>query len=453
MTAKRLRPIQALIVDDKSELAETLVDGLSAHQIECVAVATGEEALLRLDAERFDVLVTDLRMPGMDGLELLTRLRQVAPLKPVIMMTAYGAVDTAIESIRRGAYHYVTKPFKVEELAIFMRRAVDDAQVRREASVLRRNFSEASSRDNLIGRSAAMQRVFEVLDRVSDTDVPVLLLGPTGSGKGLLARTLHNESARAHAPFVTINCAALPETLLESELFGHTKGAFTGASAVKSGLFAEAEDGTLFLDEIGEMAPALQSKLLDVIERGVMRPVGGTKERPVNARIVTATHRNLRELVAQGRFREDLLYRLDVITIDVPPLRQRREDIALLATHFLKASRARHPTSPVTGIGDDALEKLKDYSWPGNVREVAHTIERLVLLGTHTVVTAADLSLALREEAPLRQSFGGQIVPIRELQSLYAAWVLEQMGGHRTKAAEKLGVDMKTLAKWLSEES
>jgi two-component system, NtrC family, response regulator HydG len=451
--SKDKRTLRAMVVDDKIELCETVVDGLSNHRIECVAVTSAIEALARWESERFDVLITDLRMPGMDGIELLSRAKQIAPTKPVIVMTAYGDVDTAIESIRGGAFHYLTKPFKIEELAIYVRRAVDDAAVRRDVGVLRRTFSEAASRANLIGKSEAMQRVFAILDRVASSSIPVLLTGPTGCGKGLIARAMHNESSRADAAFVTINCAALPEALLESELFGHVKGAFTGAASQKSGLFAEAEDGTLFLDEIGEMTPALQSKLLDALERGVVRPVGATKERPINVRVITATHRNLRELVAAGKFREDLLYRLDVLTIEVPPLRQRREDIAPLIEHFIKASRTRHPNSPVQFLSEAALDRMRKYVWPGNVRELAHTVERLVLLGSNEEIQPEDLSIALRDSPQSQYVFGGDITPLREMQQRYVSWAFREMGGHRGKTAEKLGVDMKTLARYLSEES
>jgi two-component system response regulator HydG len=291
------------------------------------------------------------------------------------------------------------------------------------------------------------------MERVADTDASVLLTGETGTGKGLVARALHAESRRAAAPFVTVNCAALPESLLESELFGHVKGAFTGATAARAGLFAEAHGGTLFLDEIGEMTPALQAKLLDVLERAVVRPVGDSRERAVDVRVVAATHRDLRRDVHAGRFREDLFYRLDVVTLEVPPLRARLDDLPRLTEHFLQLAVARYPASTVRRVSPEAMARLGNYRFPGNVRELAHLIERAVLLGRAVDLQVTDLPAAVLSDAPgTRVPFHGEIVPVRELQRRYAAWALEQLGGHRTRTAERLGVDAKTLAKWLADE-
>jgi two-component system response regulator HydG len=299
-----------------------------------------------------------------------------------------------------------------------------------------------------------MQEVYDVVERVKDSGAPVLVVGETGTGKGLVAHALHAESGRKAKAFVQVNCASLPETLLESELFGHAKGAFTGATAGSHGLFVEADGGTLLLDEIGEMAPALQAKLLHVLESGTVRAVGATKERAVDVRIVAATHRDLKELVRIGRFREDLYYRLDVINLEIPALRHRREDIPLLVHHFFARSRAKNPESRVESCSPDALGALMDHSWPGNVRELAHVVERLVLLGRSAVIQRADLPAATLSAPPARLPpiFDGSIVPIREVQRRYAAWTLEQMGGNKTRAAERLGVDTKTLAKWIAEE-
>jgi two-component system response regulator HydG len=442
-----------LVVDDNLEMARTLAEGLADREYDAVAVESGREAIDRLGVERFDAVVTDLRMPKVDGLELLAASRKLDPDRPVIVMTAYSAIDTAVESIRQGAYHYLTKPFKQDELAIFLGRALDEVRVRREASALKTALRARFSVSGIVGHSPAMQAVRERIERVADAPAPVIVSGETGTGKGLVARALHADSRRADGPFVAVNCAALPEALLESELFGHVKGAFTGAVTDRRGLFAEADRGSLFLDEIGEMPLALQAKLLHVLESGTVRPVGSTREREVDVRIIAATHRNLAKAAAEGRFREDLLYRLDVIPIVVPALRDHRDDIPELLEHFLDEVRGRYPQSPVRGFAPDAVSALCRHRWPGNVRELAHAVERLVLLGRSPEVRAADLAdLFERPDAGGDSlDFRGEIVPLRELERRYAAWAVAQTGGHRGQAAEKLGVDPKTLRKWLGE--
>jgi two-component system response regulator HydG len=443
---------RVLVVDDELPMAEMLADGLADRGFAAEAVASSEVALTRIAEDAFDAVVTDLRMPKVDGLELCARIHAIAPHVPVLVMTAYGAIDTAIESIRQGAYHYLTKPFKLDELVLFLGRALDEGRLRREATALRTTLRERFSPEGVLGKSAAMREVLEVIARVATTDVPVLIVGETGTGKSLLARTLHAQSARSSGPLVTLNCAALPEALLESELFGHVRGSFTGATADRPGLFAEADGGTLFLDEIAEMSPPLQAKLLDVLERHRVRAVGASKEREVDVRVVAATHRDLAERARAGAFREDLRYRLEVVTIELPPLRHRREDIPELVGAFLAESRAKHPGSPVARFSAEALGRLLDYPWPGNVRELSHAIERAVLLGRSQEASIADLPPALRVSSPLERPLDAQaIMPIREVQRRYAAWALEKLGGHRTRTAEKLGVDLKTLAKWLSE--
>ena len=438
-----------VVVDDKLPMAETLADGLADRGFDARAVGSAREALALLPET--DVLVTDLRMPEVDGLSLLDQARTVAPNVPVIVMTAYGAIDSAVESIRKGAFHYLTKPFKLDELLVFVERALADRELRRETIALRKNIRDRYSLAGLVGKSPAMQQVLQVVQRVASSKVPVLLTGETGTGKGAVSRAIHGESVRASGPYVAVNCAALPDQLLESELFGHTKGAFTGAVADREGLFADASGGTLLLDEIGEMSPALQAKLLHVLEAGTVRPVGATKERTVDVRVIAATHRDLRAKIKQGTFREDLMYRLDVVSIEMPPLRHRREDIPLLVEHFLAESRARHPHSPVTSFARDALALLLDHAWPGNVRELAHVIERCVLLGNAADVTAAELPVQLREPPPVAQhSFDGAVMPIRELQRLYARWALDKLGGHKARTAAELGVDTKTLNRWLA---
>jgi two-component system, NtrC family, response regulator HydG len=442
-----------LVVDDNLEMARTIADGLVDRDYDAVAVGSGRKALDHLTSEPFvDAVVTDLRMPGVDGLEVLSASRKLDPERPVIVMTAYSAIDTAVESIRRGAYHYLTKPFKQEELAIFLGRALEELRIRREASTLKTALRTQFSISNLIGQSAAIRAVRDRVQRLADAPAPALVLGETGTGKGLVARALHADSRRSGGPFVSVNCAALPESLLESELFGHVRGAFTGAVADRRGLFAEADGGSLFLDEIAEMTPALQAKLLHVLESGEVRPVGGTKVRQVDVRIIAATHRELPEAVRQQKFREDLMYRLDVVSILIPPLRERLEDLPGLVDHFLALVRAKYPHSPIRRFSAEALSALRRYRFPGNVRELGHLVEKIALLGQNAEVALADLPDGIgRPEAVEALGFGGEILPMRELERRYAVWAVGQTGGHRGKAAERLGVDPKTLRKWLGE--
>jgi two-component system response regulator HydG len=445
--------VRVLVVDDVASMAEMVADGLKDAGFDATASSNGEEAAGMLGRGGFDALVTDLRMPRVDGLELLRLARRADPEMPVLVMTAYGAIESAIESIRLGAYHYLTKPFKNDELILFLDRALQERAIRREAALLRSALEDFSD-TGAVGTSAAIREVFDVVGRIATADVPVLLLGETGSGKGLVARAIHARSERRGEPFVTVNCAALPENLLESELFGHVRGAFTGALRDRPGLIAEAGAGTLFLDEIAEMPASLQAKLLDVLERRRVRAVGDTKEREVHARIVAATHRDLNLRVVRGEFREDLRYRLEVVTIEVPPLRQRRDDIPLLVDHFLLQALAKHPGSPVKQFEPDALASLLSYRWPGNVRGLAHLVERLVLLVRQPTIRRADLPPAF--VAPERAEPIGlmeEILPIREVQRRYARWALEQLGGARMRVAEALGIDKKTLAKWLADDT
>ncbi len=444
--------MRVLIVDDDPDLAETLAEGLGDRGFDAVACSSSVEASRRLASDDLDALVTDLRMPRVDGMQLLAESRRLAPERPVLVMTAYGAIETAVDAIRQGAYQYLTKPFGLDELALFLGRALDDARVRREARALRATLQTEVGLGSLVASSAAMKEVFDIASRIADATTPVLLVGETGSGKTAMARALHATSGRAGGPFVAVNCAALPENLLESELFGHVKGAFTGATSARAGLFADADAGSLLLDEIGEMSPALQAKLLQVIEAGTVRAVGSGKERPVDVRVIAATHRDLRERARAGAFREDLLYRLDVVTIEIPALRHRREDIPLLAERFLAESRKRHPGSPVQRFTPEAMARLLDYGWPGNVRELAHAVERVVLLGREAEVRASDLPAATAHApaAGLPAGVEGAVLPIREVQRRYAAWALERLGGHKARTAEALGVDTKTLAKWLT---
>jgi two-component system response regulator HydG len=437
---------RVLVVDDKEEMARAIAEGLGELGFEAVALSDPEEALAAVNEARHDALVTDLRMPGHDGVELLAASRRLAPEAPVIIMTAFSAIESAIDAIRRGAYHYLTKPFSVDELGLFLQRALDEAKVRRESRALTRSLSGSIA--SLVGQTPAMKEVADLVRRVADAGVPVLLLGETGTGKGLVARALHAESRRASRPFVNVNCAALPEQLLESELFGHARGSFTGATSSRSGLFASAEGGTLFLDEIGELAPALQAKLLSVLETGRFRAVGEDRERTADVRIVAATHRDLR---ASQTFRQDLRFRLEVVAIELPALRARREDIPHLVDAFLAQSRLKHPGSPVEHLGSEVLEVFHRYQWPGNVRELQHVVERAVLLGRESRMTLADLPRQLVEPQRSGPEFGTAVVPMRAMQREYAAWALAQQQGHKRRTCEALDLDLKTLNRLLDE--
>ncbi len=445
---------RVLIVDDHFDMAETLAEGLTDRGFVALACASSTEAAVRIEGETIDAIVTDLRMPEVDGMGLLALSRRVAPDRPVIVMTAYGAIETAVDAIRSGAYHYLTKPFALDELALFLRRALDDSTLRRETRSLRAALRDDHSLGALVASSAGMREVFDLAARMADAATPVLIVGETGTGKTALARAIHATSVRMAGPFVAVNCSALPESLLESELFGHVKGAFTGATAAHQGLFAEADRGTLLLDEVAEMSPALQAKLLHVLESGTVRAVGSNKERPVDVRVVAATHRDLRERARAGSFREDLLYRLDVVTIEIPALRHRREDIPLLVEHLLRKAKAKHPRSRVERFAPEALAKLMEHDWPGNVRELGHSIERAVLLARDIEVRVSDLPTTTARGVPpgipnALETRDGAVLPIREVQRRYAAWALERSGGNKARAAEALGVDAKTLAKWV----
>ena len=438
-----------LVVDDHASMAESVADGLIDLGYDAVPVTTGAEAEHLLETDRFDAVVTDLRMPGSTGLDLLAASRRLDASRPVIVMTAFSAVDSAVESIRQGAYHYMTKPFKVAELALFLGKALDEARLRRETVTLRRALG--AGLPDIIGQSGGMAEVCDLVLRVADTNAAVLILGETGTGKGVVARALHTSGSRKSKPFVAVNCAALPETLLESELFGHVKGAFTGATANRVGLLEEADGGTLFLDEIGDMAPALQAKLLHVLESGTVRAVGSNRERKVDVRIVAATHRDLRASVADGSFREDLLYRLDVVSIEIPPLRHRREDLPELVQHFLVRAKERHRVGRNVRFSADAMAKLMASAFPGNVRELEHVVERAVILARADVIEAADLPSSLAGPK-VEPAFGSEVVPMREIQRRYAQWAYEHLGGKKLHTAEKLGVDFKTLAKLLGDD-
>jgi len=405
---------------------------------------SGARALETFARNPADVVVTDLRMRDVDGLDVLDGIRRVDPTVPVVIMTAFGGIDSAVEAMRRGAFDYVTKPFEMDALRALVERACRTRDTGRASADSGR---DTATLQRLVGQSAAMRELRALVDQVAGATSPVVLLGETGTGKELAARAIHAGSARAGRPFVAINCAALPEHLLESELFGHTRGAFTGAATNRKGLFVEADGGTLLLDEIGDLPLPLQGKLLRVLQSGEVRPVGSETVRTVDVRCISATHKDLATLVEQQRFRQDLFFRLDVLRVPLPPLRQRVGDIPVLIEHFLGRSRGRAPGAALNGFEPEAMDFLATYSWPGNVRQLENLVERLVVTATGPLASVADVKKALgdvRQIDPF-QALLAQPMSLHELADRYIAGVLENVGGSKLKAASVLGVDASTL--------
>jgi DNA-binding NtrC family response regulator len=444
---------RVLVVDDDRPMVLVLEKALRKSGFDVVALVSGQEALARLAAEDFDVLLTDLRMAGMGGLELCERALAIRPDLPVIVITAFGSLEAAVGAMRAGAYDFLTKPFDVEVAAHMLRRAVQYRRLKDELVRLRSEAEQARPFRELLGQSAAMQAVYDLLDRLRDSDVTALVTGESGTGKELVARALHRIGRRSEGPFVAVNCAAVPEALLESELFGHAKGAFTDAKGARAGLFLRAHGGTLFLDEIGEMPVAMQAKLLRALETKTVRPIGADAEVEFDARLVAATNRDLLAAVEEGRFREDLYFRLAVIEIHVPPLRARGSDVLLLAQAFLERS-ARASNKNVTRIAPEAARRLLDYEWPGNVRELANCMERAVTLARFDQVTLEDLPRRIssyeRSDVVLTATDSSELVSLEEVERRYILRVLHAVGGHRTEAARILGLDRKTLYRKLA---
>ncbi len=444
---------RVLVVDDDGEMAEMLVDHLAQKDYLADAATGGKAALAALKKREYDAVITDLRMDQIDGLDVLEAAHADDPLRPVLLMTAYGTIDGAIEAVRRGAYHYLTKPFKLGEANVWLERALADRGLRRENERLKKQMAERFSFRSLVGKSAIMQQLYDLLERVSAAGAPVLITGESGTGKELVARALHGGSARSEGPFVAVNCTAIAESLLESELFGHVKGAFTGANENKRGLFAEADGGTLFLDEIGDMSLPLQAKLLRVLESGMVRPVGGSSERKVDARIIAATNRDLSAAVKGRSFREDLYYRLHVIPVQLPPLRARREDIPLLVEHFAASFAERNPALAKREISGEVMRRLIELPWPGNVRELRNVVERILLLSRGKRIDLRDLAGALPDPIPEAMApLASEIVPLRVLQRRYVEWVIAQTGGNKVRAAQLLEIDASTIYRMLSRE-
>ncbi|HEU4616222.1 MAG TPA: sigma-54 dependent transcriptional regulator [Kofleriaceae bacterium] len=439
--------MNVFVVDDEREMTNLVQLGLKKRGFTVVTFGSADEALAALPEHDVDVVVTDLNMKGMTGLELCQRVVADRPDIPVLVLTAFGSFETAVGAIRAGAYDFVTKPVEIEALAIAIRRAGEHRQLRGEVKRLREVVKTAFGRGDLIGASPAMRQVYDLIDHVSTTDATVLITGESGTGKEIVARAIHERSRRKDGPFVAINCAAMPESLLDSELFGHAKGAFTDARQSHAGLFQQAHGGTLFLDEIGEMALALQPKLLRAIQERKVRPVGGESEVPVDVRIVAATNRDLEGMVEERRFREDLYYRINVIHIPLPPLRARGGDVLLIAHHLLRQYAAVFDKK-VIGLSPAAAERLVSYDWPGNVRELGNCLERAVALAHFEEIQVEDLPDKVRHRSRGASMSGSdlqELLTLEEVERRHVLRVLDACNGNRTDAAKMLGLDRKTL--------
>ena len=441
-----MKKIRVLVADDENNLRDLIVRELSRRGLETEGVGDGEAALGRMREDPYDVVVLDMKMPKKEGIEVLRELQDIAEHPQVIVMTGFQEVATAVEAMKLGAYDYLTKPTKIEELEILVRKAAEKGQLVRDNIALRAHAPGAGPFGGLVTRSAKMHEVMRMVERVAPTESSVLVLGESGTGKELVARAIHERSTRAERPFVPIHCGALPREVLESELFGHEKGAFTGAVNAKPGLIELADGGTLLLDEIGDMEPDSQVKLLRVLETGTFFRVGGTRPRRVDIRLVAATNRDLTAAMKSGQFREDLFYRINTITVLLPPLRERREDIGLLAQHFLEtnATYGKKRLHPL------AMTVLEAYGWPGNVRELLHVIERGVILCKGDEITPSDLPPEIAGAAVGGAAAslppGASAAPTLEaMERQHIVATLRQVGGHRGKAASLLGIDPKTL--------
>src|SRR5512139_2110746 len=433
-----------LVVDDEANARTALAELLRDEGYDVETAADAFKALGKYETFSPHVVVTDLKMPGMDGIELVKKIRAAEDPAAVVVMTAFGAVASAVEAMRAGAAEYLTKPLNFEELLVVIERALEHQALRRETRQLRQRVRDRVAPTNIIGASPPMQRVFEIVDQVAPSRATVLITGESGTGKELVANALHQRSARASGPFVKLHCAALAESLLESELFGHEKGSFTGAMARKDGRFQIAEGGTLFLDEIGEISPAIQVKLLRFLQEHEFERVGGNQTIRVDVRVIAATNRNLAELVAKGKFREDLFYRLNVVSLEMPPLRDRRTDIPALSKFFLDRY-TRENAKPIEGFTTEALERLMSYDWPGNVRELENAIERAVVLCNTQQIEARHLPPSVQ---PRMTPAGMPAIPgstMAEIERYAILETLKSTGGSTSKAADILGISVRTI--------
>jgi DNA-binding NtrC family response regulator len=440
-----------LVADDDQVARELLGEALGREGYRVSLVASGEECVRLAEAEPFDAALVDLRMPGLDGLGVLKRLAAIQPGLPVVILTAFASIDTAIEAVNAGASDYLSKPFRMEEIKVVVRRTLSARRLLPDAAG-DRALAPPRRADNLVGQSHQMAEIYTLIARVASLDTTVLIQGETGTGKELVARAIHAASARAERPFVAIDCAALPEALFESELFGHERGAFTGALATRRGLLETSAGGTCFLDEIAELTPPLQAKLLRALQERAVRRVGGNEAIPVDVRIVAATNRDLHALVSTGEFRDDLYYRLNVVTIAVPPLRERGTDIPLLAQHFLEKFSAE-TGRPVKHLAAGTLALLASYQWPGNVRELEHAIERAVALAASEVLLPEDLPPHVRQVPAPAPRLPATGMTLDEVKRWYILKVLDETGGNKVRAADLLGINRRTLYRILERQA
>ena len=440
-----------LIVDDEKNTREGLARALRrAYHV--LLAESGARALQLLQENAVDIMLSDVRMPGMDGLALMQRALARTPQPVCILLTAYGSVETAVEAMKRGAYDFLTKPVHLDRLDILIRRALREREVESENRLLHEQLDAKFGLDQIIGQSAAMQEVFETIRQVAPTRATVLVQGESGTGKELVAHAIHRLSPRARGPFIPVHCAALSQNLLESELFGHEKGSFTGATERRPGRFELADGGTLFLDEVGEIDPSVQVKILRVLEEQVFERVGGQESLQVDVRLVAATNKDLKQMVAEGRFREDLYYRLYVVVIHLPPLRDRVSDIPLLAQHFIRSLAAQN-NKDVEGLTPEAMDVLTSYGWPGNVRELRNVLERMVVLSRGNKLSVRDIPAAIRDHTPRRPAHlpGTSELSLQEAEKQMIIRALRASDGNRTKAAAQLGISRRTLHRKLNE--
>jgi DNA-binding NtrC family response regulator len=443
-----------LVVEDDEAMRDLLVEELSEAGFQVAAARSGREGIDRVRREPFDLVITDLRMPDLDGFDLIRDVKATPRSPHIVMITAFGSIETAIKAVKLGAYDYITKPFEMEELVLVADKALEERSLRRQVARLQREVEGKFGIDNIVARSQAMREILTLVTRVATSSVSVLVTGESGTGKELIARAIHYNSDRAAGPFVPVNLAAVPANLIESELFGHKRGAFTDARQDRIGLFEEASGGTIFLDEIGELALELQAKLLRVLQEQEIRPLGATRTQSVDVRVVAATNRDLDEMLQEGRFREDLYYRLNVIEISLPPLRQRPDDIAPLAEHILAQAQARPGGAPRrVRLSPAAQRTLLAYHWPGNVRELSNVLERGLALCEGDEIEVEDLPNQVRaqRDSEILAAAVARRMTLADVEREYIQLVLADEGGNKTRAASRLGLDRKTLYRKLEE--